>query len=388
MTAAKHIVKAFKHNGIDTVFGVPGRCIMPLYDALMANGINHVLCHHEQGSVVAAGSYARASGRVGVCIASSGPEGNNLVTGIASAHRDAIPLLIITGREPFEPNGNETACCADLMGLSLAMVKQSYLVTGVTELARVLEDAIKVALSGRPGPVWVDIPKDLLAPGARDADTPQTVAGHSGPTGGAVNDDAPYASITGRGFIRELSRLTPEDTVFSCEANPRQGWAADLGGDTQSVIRFGLPAAVGAQFARPDQLIVNVTDDGAFMINAQELATIQRYRLPIKLIVLDSQNPDAVRKSRTPFLDNRERKVDLDDNPDFVALARAFGIPALTIERVDQVRRSIGTLLAYNKAILLHVVIAREERVWPIIKPGQIDKDVPYRLVRCKEPLS
>jgi acetolactate synthase-1/2/3 large subunit len=154
---------------------------------------------------------------------------------------------------------------------------------------------------------------------------------------------------------------------------------------------FGLPAAIGAQFTDRNATVINVTGDGSFMMNAQELATIRRYQLPVKLIVLDNQCLGMVRQQQELFYDNRESQINLDDNPDFVAMARAFDIPALRIERTDQIRRGIETILAYNGPMLLHVAIAREENVWPIVKPGASNRDMidePRRTTAKKEQVA
>ncbi|WP_166268922.1 acetolactate synthase 2 catalytic subunit [Marinobacter caseinilyticus] len=552
MNAAHHILETLQRNGIDTVFGYPGGCIMPLYDALAARdmareaagNIQHVLCRHEQGCALAADGYARASGRIGVCIATSGPGATNLITGVANAHRDSIPLLVITGQVPTTLIGTDAFQETDVLGMALGIVKHSYLVTSAEELPQILDDALSLAQSGRPGPVWLDIPKDILltelpAPGPtltppaapktspdvsaalallRQANKPllysgggvslasaedafrrfaavsglpnvvtlkgignpglanpdylgmlgmhgsraankavdqcdvllvigarlddratgqlQTFAPHArlihldadaaelgklktadialpcelnatldslsealeaSPlriepwrqqcrngfiTQGfhAAQNDEPHAPITGTAFVRELSRLTPDDAIIACDVGQHQMWIAQhyefghprhhLSSGGLGTMGFGLPAAIGAQFARPGQTVINVTGDGSFMMNAQELATIRRYKLPVKLIILDNQCLGMVRQQQELFYGNRESEINLDDNPDFVALARAFDIPALSIHRVDQIQRGIGTLLAYNKAIVLHVAIAREDNVWPIVKPG------------------
>lgn len=550
MNAAHHILDTFQRHGIDTVFGYPGGCIMPLYDALMDSDVQHVLCRHEQGCALAADGYARTSGRIGVCIATSGPGATNLVTGVANAHRDSIPLLVITGQVPSPLIGTDAFQETDVLGMSLGMVKHSYLVTAPEDLPQILEDALALALSGRPGPVWVDIPKDVLlaevvppdqqtptpenapatpdlatalkllrgarkpllysgggialagaeeafrhfaqisglpnvvtlngignpgrhnldnlgmlgmhgsraanravddcdlllvvgarlddratgrldgfAPNAqlihldrdaaelgklRPADvaltcdlaitlnlladeleaSPLTIGAwrqqcrtwHTTQGFHAAGNDEPHAPITGTAFVRELSRLTPDDTIIACDVGQHQMWVAQhyefdhprhhLSSGGLGTMGFGLPAAIGAQFARPGRTVINVAGDGSFMMNAQELATIRRYRLPVKLIILDNQCLGMVRQQQELFYGNRESQINLDDNPDFVALARAFDIPALTIHRVDQIQRGIGTILAYNKAILLHVAIARDENVWPIVKPGATNRDM------------
>lgn len=550
MNGAQHILEAFHRHNISTVFGYPGGCIMPLYDALVDDvGVEHVLCRHEQGCALAADGYARASGKIGVCIATSGPGATNLITGVANAHRDSIPMLVITGQVPSGLIGTDAFQETDVLGMTLGIVKHSYLVDDADTLPTIMEEAMELAQSGRPGPVWIDIPKDLLlaevadapfpapepfdnrcpdlnqalamlraarkpllysgggislanaedqfrifaessalpavvtlkgignpgkhnpynlgmlgmhgsraanravdecdlllvigarlddratgkldgfAPNARlihiDADAAEinklrpadlaiggdlngilaalTDALASKPlaiggwqkqcrtwltTGSfqAADNEEPLAPITGPAFIRQLSRIAPDDTVIACDVGQHQMWVAQhyefdhprhhLTSGGLGTMGFGLPAAIGAQFADRRSTVVNVTGDGSFMMNAQELATIRRYNLPVKLIVMDNQCLGMVRQQQELFYNNRESQINLDDNPDFVAMARAFDIPALHIERTDQIRRGIETILAFNGPMLLHVAISREENVWPIVKPGASNRDM------------
>lgn len=550
MNGAQHILDAFHRHNISTVFGYPGGCIMPLYDALVDDvGVEHVLCRHEQACALAADGYARASGKLGVCIATSGPGATNLITGVANAHRDSIPMLVITGQVPSGLIGTDAFQETDVLGMTLGIVKHSYLVDDADSLPAVMEEAMTLAQSGRPGPVWIDIPKDILltevaaapaptpaqptascpvltdaiallraarkpllysgggislahaedrfrafaessalpavvtlkgignpgkhnpynlgmlgmhgsraanravdecdlllvigarlddratgkldgfAPNAKmihiDADAaeinklrpadlairgelnailenltgalaskPLTIADwqkqcrtwHT--TGGfsAADNEEPLAPITGPAFIRQLSRIAPDDTIVACDVGQHQMWVAQhyefdhprhhLTSGGLGTMGFGLPAAIGAQFADRDSTVINVTGDGSFMMNAQELATIGRYRLPVKLIIMDNQCLGMVRQQQELFYANRESQINLDDNPDFVAMARAFDIPALHIERTDQIRRGIETILAYDGPMLLHVAISREDNVWPIVKPGASNTDM------------
>ena len=550
MNGAQHILDAFHRHSIDTVFGYPGGCIMPLYDALVDDvTVEHVLCRHEQGCALAADGYARASGRLGVCIATSGPGATNLITGVANAHRDSVPMLVITGQVPSGLIGTDAFQETDVLGMTLGIVKHSYLVTDASEIPAVMEEAIELANSGRPGPVWIDIPKDVLlqqadsgisttgkeqhlhcpdlaqavemirnarrpllysgggvslahcedafrrfanasalpavvtlkgignagkhnphnlgmlgmhgslaanravdecdlllvvgarlddratgkldefAPNARmiHIDTDQaeinklrsadlSLRGPLGQildglceamtaqplmidewqsqcrqwrtTGGfsTADNEEPLAPITGPAFIHQLSRIAPDDAVVACDVGQHQMWVAQhyefdhprhhLTSGGLGTMGFGLPAAIGAQFANRQSTVINVTGDGSFMMNAQELATIRRYGLPLKIIVLDNQCLGMVRQQQELFYNNRESQINLDDNPDFVAMARAFDIPALHIDRTDQVRRGIETILAFNGPMLLHVAISREENVWPIVQPGGSNRNM------------
>ena len=550
MNGAQHILEAFHRHNINTVFGYPGGCIMPLYDALVDDvGVEHVLCRHEQACALSADGYARASGEIGVCIATSGPGATNLITGVANAYMDSIPMLVITGQVATSMIGTDAFQETDILGMTLGIVKHSYLVDDAEALPAIIEEAIQLAQSGRPGPVWIDIPKDVLltevataspataptpdahcpditralamlrsarrpllysgggvslaqaedsfrafaetsglpgvvtlkgignagkhnphnlgmlgmhgsraankavdecdllfvvgarlddratgkldgfAPNARmihiDTDAAEinklreadlalrsdlntilaafTAALKSEPltiadwqkqcqtwhtTGGfkAADNEEPMAPITGPAFIRQLSRIAPDDTVIACDVGQHQMWVAQhyefdhprrhLTSGGLGTMGFGLPAAIGAQFADRNSTVINVTGDGSFMMNAQELATIRRYKLPLKLIILDNQCLGMVRQQQELFYNNRESHINLDDNPDFVAMARAFDIPALHIDRTDQIRRGIETILAYDGPMLLHVAISREENVWPIVKPGGSNRDM------------
>jgi acetolactate synthase-1/2/3 large subunit len=550
MNGAQHILDAFHRHSISTVFGYPGGCIMPLYDALVDDvGVEHVLCRHEQACALAADGYARASGKLGVCIATSGPGATNLITGVANAHRDSIPMLVITGQVPSGLIGTDAFQETDVLGMTLGIVKHSYLVDDADSLPAIMEEAMELAQSGRPGPVWIDIPKDLLLADVSDAPFPGpepreisfpdlaealtmlraarkpilysgggislahaedrfrtfaesaalpavvTLKGIGNPgkhnpynlgmlgmhgsraankavdecdlllvigarlddratgsldgfapnakmihidadaaeinklrptelairgdlndiletltnalqdkpldigdwqkqcrtwytTGGfhAADNEEPLAPITGPAFVRQLSRIAPDDTVIACDVGQHQMWVAQhydfdhprhhLTSGGLGTMGFGLPAAIGAQFSDRNSTVINVTGDGSFMMNAQELATIRRYNLPVKLIVMDNQCLGMVRQQQELFYGNRESQINLDDNPDFVAMARAFDIPALHISRTDQIRRGIETILAYNGPMLLHVAISREENVWPIVKPGASNREM------------
>lgn len=550
MNGAQHILDAFHRHSISTVFGYPGGCIMPLYDALVDDvGVEHVLCRHEQACALAADGYARASGKLGVCIATSGPGATNLITGVANAHRDSIPMLVITGQVPSGLIGTDAFQETDVLGMTLGIVKHSYLVDDADSLPAIMEEAMELAQSGRPGPVWIDIPKDLLLADVSDTPIPQreprevnspdltealtmlrsarkpilysgggislahaedrfrtfaesaalpavvTLKGIGNPgkhnpynlgmlgmhgsraankavdecdlllvigarlddratgkldgfapnakmihidadaaeinklrptelairgdlndiletltsalrdepldigdwqkqcrtwytTGGfhAADNEEPLAPITGPAFVRQLSRIAPDNTVIACDVGQHQMWVAQhydfdhprhhLTSGGLGTMGYGLPAAIGAQFADRQSTVINVTGDGSFMMNAQELATIRRYNLPVKLIVMDNQCLGMVRQQQELFYGNRESQINLDDNPDFVAMARAFDIPALHINRTDQIRRGIETILAYSGPMLLHVAINREENVWPIVKPGASNREM------------
>lgn len=161
LTGAQILMKVFEEEGVDTVFGYPGGAVIDIYDALDQTDINHIFVRHEQGAVHAADGYARAGDRVGVCIATSGPGATNTVTGIASAYLDSIPMVVITGQVPTSLIGNDAFQEVDIVGITRPCTKHNYLVTDIKKLAKTLRQAFYLARSGRPGPVLVDIPKDI-----------------------------------------------------------------------------------------------------------------------------------------------------------------------------------------------------------------------------------
>jgi len=163
VTGADILVRALKEAGVDTIFGYPGGAVLPIYDALYDADIRHILCRHEQGAAHAADGYARASGRTGVCLATSGPGATNLVTGLANAHMDSVPLVAVTGQVGTKLLGRDSFQEADITGITLPITKHNYLVKDVRDIARTIKEAFYIASTGRPGPVLVDIPKDISA---------------------------------------------------------------------------------------------------------------------------------------------------------------------------------------------------------------------------------
>ena len=161
MKAASVILEALKREGVDTIFGFPGGSVIPLYDALYDSDIKHILARHEQGAGHAADGYARASGKVGVCLATSGPGATNLVTPIANAYMDSIPVVALTGQVSRHLIGLDSFQEADITGITLPIVKHSYLVKDAESLTRIIREAFYIASTGRPGPVLIDIPVDV-----------------------------------------------------------------------------------------------------------------------------------------------------------------------------------------------------------------------------------
>ncbi|HHA1732733.1 TPA: acetolactate synthase 2 catalytic subunit [Enterobacter hormaechei subsp. xiangfangensis] len=537
MNGAQWVVHALRAQGVETVFGYPGGAIMPIYDALYDGGVEHLLCRHEQGAAMAAIGYARATGKTGVCMATSGPGATNLITGLADALLDSVPVVAITGQVASPFIGTDAFQEVDVLGLSLACTKHSFLVKSLEELPRVMAEAFEVASSGRPGPVLVDIPKDIqvalgdlephfstvksddafphaqveearqmmvqakqpmlyvgggvgmaqAAPalrefiaatqmpatctlkglGAVDADYPYYL-GMLGMHGtkaanlavqecdlliavgarfddrvtGKLNTFAPNAKVIHMDIdpaemnklrqahvalqgdlnallpaleqpldinpwrqhtadmraehawrydhpgeaiyapllLKQLSDRKPADSVVTTDVGQHQMWSAQhmtytrpenfITSSGLGTMGFGLPAAVGAQVARPNDTVICISGDGSFMMNVQELGTVKRKQLPLKIVLLDNQRLGMVRQWQQLFFQERYSETTLTDNPDFLTLASAFGIPGQHITRKDQVEAALDTMLSSEGPYLLHVSIDELENVWPLVPPG------------------
>ncbi|WP_281647418.1 acetolactate synthase 2 catalytic subunit [Parendozoicomonas sp. Alg238-R29] len=537
-SGAEYVVQALLEHGVSTVFGYPGGAIMPLYDALYESPMEHILCRHEQGAAMSAVGFARASGKAGVCIATSGPGATNLVTGLAEAMLDSIPLVALTGQVPTSVLGTDAFQEVDMLGLSLAVTKHSFLVSSVDELPEVIEQAFRIAQSGRPGPVLIDLPKDILQaipstvlhsvreegclpmPEPDDLEqarvlisnakkpmlyagggvgmasaveqlrqfqaltgmpsvvtlkglgsiAPQT-AGYLGMLGmhgtqaanlavqecdllvcvGARFDDrvtgrldgfapdakvihldidraefgkrrqpdvalqgdlcrilpaiavfsdcevwqkhcqamaheyrwqynAPGGTVYAPALLNELSQKLPINTVVSCDVGQHQMWVAQhmsfsrpenhLSSGGLGTMGFGLPAAIGAALSRPDDTVVCVSGDGSIMMNIQELTTLRRLNLPVKIVLLDNERLGMVRQWQTLFFDGRHSETNLSDNPDFIGLAKAFGVSGKTVWQREQVTDALEEMLASDGPYFLHVAINAEGNVWPLVPPG------------------
>ena len=537
MNGAQYIVNALHQQGVTQVFGYPGGAIMPVYDALYDGGIPHLLCRHEQGAAMAAIGYARSTRQVGVCIATSGPGATNLITGLADALLDSVPVVAITGQVGRDFIGTDAFQEIDVLGMSLSCTKHSFMVTNPEELGAVIAEAFQIARSGRPGPVLIDVPKDVQMALVEakpvmhlvDETTPlcdlalaearRLLAAASKPVlyvgGGVVLADAvdelrSFAAITGMpsvttlkgigtldpdspGFLgmlgmhgtkaanlavqesdlllvvgarfddrvtgklaafaphakvihldvdaaelgkrravqvslqadlklvlpalamplqvaawqdhcltmreqfawrydhpgdtiyaplllKQLSDALPENSVVTCDVGQHQMWVAQhmqfqsprnhISSAGLGTMGFGLPAAVGAKVARPQDEVVLVSGDGSFMMNVQELGTLRRAQLPVKMVLLDNQRLGMVRQWQELFFDGRFSETILTDNPDFVCMASAFGIPGETISRKEEVAPALARLLASPTAYLLHVSISADDNVWPLVPPG------------------
>ena len=549
ITGAQIVLECLKREGVEVVFGYPGGANIPLYDALYNSPIRHILVRHEQGAAFAAGGYARASGQPGVAIATSGPGATNLVTGIADAKMDGVPLVCLTGQVRHAVIGTDAFQETDVVGLTLPVTKWNCMITDIRDIPRLIAQAFYVARTGRPGPVLIDIPVNYIREKIEDENTvvyPETVslpgytpekdgeqsytqllsmlqtAQHpvaivgagvkwSGATKlvrdlldrlqlptvstvhglGTVPQDRPYYlgmvgmhgtrqsniavshsdllivlgarlddRVTGDAtkFARhakiahfeidtaQLSRVRhcdipvvgdlkdtvdrfsellpaalpdwsgwlaeccavpnpPEkpnvgtgkpsptkmlemlfammdpDAIMTTDVGQHQMWAAQrasgIGNPRQHLtsgglgaMGFALPAAIGAQLAYPHRQVICVAGDGGFQMNIQELATVQRYSLPIKIVIIDNKYLGMVRQWQQLFWDRRYSEVDLYDNPDFCKIAEAYGIPAILMSRADDMEAQLKEFLSMPGSAQLVVECPAEANVYPMVPAG------------------
>jgi len=552
LKGAEIVLRCVRAEGVDLVFGYPGGAIMPLYDALDGSGVRHILTRHEQGAVFAAEGYARVTGEVGVAMATSGPGATNLVTGIADAKMDSVPLVCITGQVRTAMIGTDAFQETDVFGLTLSLTKWSRLVRTIDEIPEVIAEGFYWARSGRPGPVVIDIPTDILkakkefsgpvkfTPHARPADAkadsafsdtivallqratrPVALVGAGAKLSGAIPklrwlldhlnvptfatvhglgavppqspyylgmvgmhgtraantalhetdlllvfgarlDDrvtgdptrfAPHAKIVHfeidpsqldrvracelpvigdlaetipafhaelrnaslpdwsgwravacgleraeldpRGlaqptirFLDELFGRLPQDSVIVADVGQHQMWAAQryrsssprgfITSGGLGAMGFALPAAVGVQLAKPETCVLCVSGDGGFQMNIQELATVHRLGLPIKMVIVDNKYLGMVRQWQQLFYARNYAETDLSDNPDFVEIAKAYKIHGWRLNEAAMAEYPVSAetgdlierFLRSPEPELLVFDCAPEANVYPMVPAG------------------
>ncbi len=551
LTGAQIIMKTLQEEGVDTIFGFPGGSVIDIYDELVKTDIRHVLVRHEQGAVHAADGYARASGRVGVCLVTSGPGATNTVTGIASAYMDSVPLVVLTGQVPTALIGNDAFQEVDIVGITRPCTKHNYLVKDIGNLARVLKEAFHIARSGRPGPVVVDLPKDLLQASIKpkplkdvrlksynpsyepnmkqlpkvvklikEARRPLIFAGGGVILSGAAGEltalarkiQAPVTTtlmglggfpasdplwlgmigmhgtyranmstgecdlmiavgvrfddrVTGKTdvfapgakivhididptsirknipvtvpivgdcritleklngilekedlgdlgekrrpwleqitewkstqplaydqakvikpqfVVEKLYELTRGEAIITTEVGQNQMWAAQyyhfdrpncfITSGGLGCMGFGLPAAIGAQIACPDKVVVDIAGDGSIQMNIQEMATAVQYNVPVKIAVLNNGYLGMVRQWQELFYDRCYAHTEMSYAPDFVKLAEAYGAVGFRAKKPEEVEDVIKKSLSTSKPVIMDFVVEREECVYPMVPAGQ-----------------
>jgi acetolactate synthase-1/2/3 large subunit len=552
------IIDTLYQQGVTEVFGYPGGTIMPVYDALFRSNernvpIKHYLCRHEQGAGFAAVGFSRSTGKTGVCIATSGPGATNLITALADAKLDSVPVVAITGQVPRPLMGTNAFQEVDVFGLSLASCKHSFQVMDQSELEDTINQAFRIANEGRPGPVLIDIPKDvqmntvikqvavnlptsstqlmtedqfdtakslilkakkpvfyvgggvdiagvsdqlnallshtqlpavttlkgigsikssyphfmgmlgmhgngaanlavqecdlLIALGARFDDrvtgklssfAAKAKVLHIDVDNSELNKlrqvelaitcgletalpaieqqfavidasdkqqwqawrdecaelkqihqwnyDCPAKGIYAPALLNELSNIMPRSTVITCDVGQHQMWVAQhmkfdstknhLSSGGAGTMGFGLPVAIGAKVARPNDQVIAVCGDGSIMMNIQELGTIKRFNLGVKILLVDNAKLGMVKQWQELFFDQRLSETDLSDNPDFVKLASAFDIQGRTITKPSEVSQALKEFVEFDGAFILHVKIDAQDNVWPLVPPGAANQDM------------
>ena len=551
-TGSQIIVECLKKEGVDIVFNYPGGAVLPLFDEFQGAPFSQVLVRHEQAAVHAADGYARATGKVGVVLVTSGPGATNTVTGIATAFMDSIPLVIMTGQVPTLLIGNDAFQEADIIGITRPCTKHNYLVKDVKDLARILKQAFYVARSGRPGPVLVDLPKDTLVD-STEFKYPEkvfirgyqpTYEGHLGQIqraiklmlksrkpllyvgGGIISSNAskelallaeklgipvtmtlmglgsfpgnhplslgmlgmhgtyranmavmeadlliavgsrfddrvtgkieafaPQAKIIHididptsisknvrvdlpivgdckrilskilsllekeeidsfkagldkwhhqidkfkaihsmnyeqKGMIKPqyvieaIYELTKGEAIISTEVGQNQMWTAQyfpfvkprtlLTSGGLGTMGYGFPAAMGAQAAFPNKLVIDISGDGSFQMNSQELATVVQYHLPVKVVILNNGYLGMIRQWQEFFYGKRYASSSLEGfSPDFVKLAEAYGAVGLRANRPEEVLPVLKKAFSIPEPVIIDFEVDPEENVYPMVPAGE-----------------
>jgi len=547
-TGAQLLIDSLSDIGIEVLFGIPGGVVIPIFDVLYDSKLKAVLMRHEQAAAHAADGYARASGKLGCCLATSGPGATNLVTGIATANFDSVPILAITGQVRRDLIGNDAFQEADITGITRGITKYNYLVRDAHDLPRIVHEAAHIATTGRCGPVLIDIPVDVSTsqvegapsaefdlPGYRPnlegnprqieraaeminaSERPVLYAGggvvaagaatelraladagkipvtttlmglgafpedhelalrmlgmHGTPVAnfavmssdlliavGARFDDRITGKITEfatsakvihvdidpssigkniqvdlpvvgdaqqilsklgplvehreRGdwwaqindwkanrrlaykqdgglkpqcIIEQIREITNGDAIICTEVGQNQMWAAQwftykrprqfISSGGLGTMGYGFPAAIGAQYAMPGSAVFDIAGDGSIQMNIQELATVARENLPVKIAIMNNGYLGMVRQWQEHFYNRRYSHTELTGNPDFVKLAEAYGVAGIAVETPDAVRPALEKALSIDGPVVLDLRIDREENVFPIVPPGErLDK--------------
>jgi acetolactate synthase-1/2/3 large subunit len=550
LTGAQIMMKVLKEEGVETIFGFPGGAVIDIYDELAKTDIQHILVRHEQAAVHAADGYARAGGKTGVCLVTSGPGATNTVTGIASAYMDSIPIVILTGQVPTQLIGNDAFQEVDIVGITRPCTKHNYLVQSTEEFAKVIKEAFYLARSGRPGPVLIDIPKDvtkltidyqpvkevslksynptynpnmkqlrkvvelieqskrpvifagggiilsqaaaeltqfahktqipvttslmglgafpgtdplwlgmlgmhgtyranmstgacdlLISIGVRfddrvtgktDAFASQAKIVHIDIDPTSIRKNIPVTipivgdckislnhlnelinqadledigkkrkkwlaqieewkktnplaykqedTIKPQYVVEKLYELTKGQAIITTEVGQNQMWAAQyyhfdrpnhfITSGGLGCMGFGLPAAIGAQVACPDKLVVDIAGDGSIQMNIQEMATAVQSGLPVKVVILNNAYLGMVRQWQELFYDKRYACTGMDCAPDFVKLAEAFGAVGLRASKPQEVEAVLKEGLAISEPVIMDFKVDREESVYPMVPAG------------------
>lgn len=561
ISGAQILLRSLKAENVDTIFGYPGGAVIDIFDTLFrefSQDFRFILVRHEQAAVHAADGYARATGRPGICLVTSGPGGTNTVTGLATAYMDSIPVIVFTGQVPTPLIGNDAFQEADIVGITRPCTKHNYLVARTEDLASTIKEAFFISTTGRPGPILIDLPKDVVQKKAkfeypdkieiptykpnvkahipsvkraaeliRQAERPVIYAGGGVITSGAHEELYKLASmlnfpvtmtlmglgcfpathplflgmlgmhgtyranmaidntdlllavgarfddrVTGRVeefarhakiihididptsiqknilvevpivcdardglsrlieelktkrrsakadeklkdwhsqltawrneqrlrfdrtsevikpqfVIEKLYELTAGKAIVATEVGQNQMWAAQyylfdnprtfLSSGGLGTMGYGFPAAIGAQVAYPDKVVIDVAGDGSIQMNIQELATVVQYKLPVKIAILNNGYLGMVRQWQEHFYDQVYAYTDITVAPDFVKLAEAYGAVGLRATKSSEVENVIKKSLQIKGPVVIDFVVDREEGVYPMVPAGAPIKEM------------
>lgn len=548
LTGAEIIVRCLERLGITTVTGIPGGSNLPMYDALYHSTIRHVLARHEQGAGFIAQGIARSTGKPAVCLATSGPGATNLITAIADARLDSVPLIAITGQVPLPMIGTDAFQEVDMHGLTIPVTKHTFLVRSAVDIAETIHEAFYIAASGRPGPVVVDVPKDIqneavdietwpeMKPLFREAEPSEAdirriaemihcaerpllyigggiISSHASPLIEALSeknsipvtatlmglgayppesplylgmlgmhgelstnmiideadlllafgvrfddratgkveafsrhasivhvdidhseidkikqsnvsliadigdvlkklvprvnessraewrarihtlqrqyppeDTGAYSPLHPLRFIRSLSDNAAPGTLVTTDVGQHQMWTAQrytfrkpgtfLTSGGLGTMGFGLPAAIGAALANPEETVICISGDGSILMNIQELATLADYDLNVKLFIMNNNHLGLVRQQQELFYSGHLYASSFITSPDFAALGRGFGIRSITLDENSFTGEMLGKILHSPGPCLIEVPVNSDINVMPMVPPGKSNREM------------
>ncbi|MDF2607972.1 MAG: ilvB [Bacillales bacterium] len=547
ISGAQILIESIKAESVELIFGYPGGAVLPIYDVLYDANIRHILTRHEQGAIHAAEGYARISGKPGVVIATSGPGATNLITGLANAMMDSTPLVVFTGQVGTATIGTDAFQEADIIGLTMPVTKHNYQVRDASDIPRIVKEAFHIATTGRPGPVVIDLPRDvvqtrttkkieekvLYLPGyqptyepnhgqieklvnaIKNSKKPVILSGggvlisraakeltdfadkHKIPVvntllglgsfpathelflgmggmhgtyaannamfecdllisigarfddrltcntnsfaknavivhididpaeiGKIIKTDIPIVGDAKRALnsllnanfeyecnqewldklmlkktkyplwyteqgtalrpqrvVETIHKYSDENTIVASDVGQNQMFAAQfykhdfphkwVSSGGLGTMGFGLPSAIGAQFADPDATVIAILGDGGFQMTIQELGVIQEYGLPLKIFILNNNALGMVRQWQESFYNKRYSNSILESQPNFSKVAEAYGIHSVTINNPENVETEIQLALAHNGPIVVDCRVTQYEKVLPMVPPGR-----------------